>query len=140
MPRFVYDRQRGEMVEIAYDRDLPRPPSTFPTIQRDLAPYKSPLGTGWVDGRRARREELKRSGCREVDPSEFKPVLWDQAKAQANGMAYEPPPPAPDHVRRWQADKLVQRDNPAHLNGPAPPEVRQAAAEAALRYARTKAE
>ena len=28
----------------------------------------------WVDGRRDRREDLKRSGCREVDPSEFKDI------------------------------------------------------------------
>jgi hypothetical protein len=26
----------------------------------------------WVDGRRERREDLKRTGCRELDPSEIK--------------------------------------------------------------------
>jgi hypothetical protein len=26
----------------------------------------------WVDGRYARREDLKRSGCRELDPSEYR--------------------------------------------------------------------
>ncbi len=33
-------------------------------------PYMSPLGTGEVTSRRQRREEMKRAGCREVDPSE----------------------------------------------------------------------
>lgn len=37
----------------------------------DVRPYMSPLGTGEVTSRRQRREELKRSGCREVDPSEI---------------------------------------------------------------------
>lgn len=47
-------------------------------IVRDLPAYKSPLGTGVVEGRAARREELKRHGCREVDPSEFKPSYTNQ--------------------------------------------------------------
>ena len=42
------------------------------TIIRDLPGYKSPLGTGYIDGRAARREDLKKHGCREVDPSEFR--------------------------------------------------------------------
>ncbi len=43
-----------------------------PFIWSDLEGYQSPVGTGWVEGRAARREDLKRSGCREVAPSEFK--------------------------------------------------------------------
>ncbi len=54
------------------------PPKAGVYVQSDLKPYKSPLGTGWVDGRAARREELKRSGCREVDPSEWKPTYTNQ--------------------------------------------------------------
>lgn len=37
---------------------------------RDLPGYRSPLGTGWIEGRRARREDMARGGVREVDPSE----------------------------------------------------------------------
>lgn len=44
-----------------------------PVVQSDLAPYQSPLGNYWVDGRSARREDLKRNGCREVDPTEYRP-------------------------------------------------------------------
>ncbi|QND42967.1 hypothetical protein HB770_20900 [Rhizobium leguminosarum bv. viciae] len=32
----------------------------------------SPLGDGVIDGRYARREHMKRTNTREVDPSEFK--------------------------------------------------------------------
>lgn len=37
---------------------------------RDLPSYMSPLGTGEITSRSQRREELKRHGCREVEPSE----------------------------------------------------------------------
>jgi len=47
-------------------------------IQSDLPAYKSPLGTGLIDGRAARREDLKRSGCREVAPDEFKPTYTNE--------------------------------------------------------------
>jgi len=42
-----------------------------PFIWSDLEGYVSPVGSGWVEGRAARREDLKRSGCREVSPSEL---------------------------------------------------------------------
>ncbi len=43
----------------------------MPYVNSDLPDYVSPLGTGVISGRAARREDLKRHGCREVDPSEF---------------------------------------------------------------------
>ena len=51
-----------------------------PYIQPDLPAYRSPLGTGEIDGRYARREDMKRGGCREVDPSE---ALANPTKTQA---------------------------------------------------------
>lgn len=45
-----------------------------PLIISDLPEYISPVTRLPVGGRAARREDLKRSGCREVDPSEFKAV------------------------------------------------------------------
>ncbi len=53
----------------------PAAPSTLPApmVMGDLPEYISPVTGKPVDGRVARREDLKRSGCREVDPSEFKP-------------------------------------------------------------------
>jgi hypothetical protein len=44
-----------------------------PLILSDTPAYMSPLGTGLIDGRAARREDLKRNNCREVDPAEWTP-------------------------------------------------------------------
>ena len=35
-----------------------------PSVQTDLPGYQSPIDGRWVEGRRARTEDLKRSGCR----------------------------------------------------------------------------
>lgn len=42
----------------------------LPSIWADIAPYRSPLGTGEITSRSQRREDMKRGNCREVDPSE----------------------------------------------------------------------
>ena len=44
----------------------------MPMIRSDLPAYKSPITGEVIEGRSARREDLKKHGCREVDPSEFK--------------------------------------------------------------------
>lgn len=62
---------------VLVEKETAPPPSGF-SIWSDLAAYKSPLGTGWVDGRAARREEMKRHNCRPVDPSEWKPTYTNQ--------------------------------------------------------------
>lgn len=67
-----------------------------PMIQSDLPAYKSPLGTGWVEGRAARREEMKRHNVREVDPSEFRRA----------------PPVTPEWVADWRADRGIERTKP----------------------------
>jgi len=48
-------------------------PLPMPYVVGDTPDYVSPVGSGMVSGRVARREDLKRSGCREVDPGEFTP-------------------------------------------------------------------
>jgi hypothetical protein len=64
----IYVLRNGVLVE----KDS-APPARGVSVWSDLAAYKSPLGTGVIEGRYARREDLKRGNCREVDPSEFKP-------------------------------------------------------------------
>ena len=64
--RFV-DKQTGAPMQ-TYDRK-----PCAPMIVSDLPAYMSPLGTGLIDGRTARREDLKRNQCREVDPDTWKP-------------------------------------------------------------------
>lgn len=66
-----------------------------PAIRSDIAPYKSVVSNKVIDGRAAQREDLKRSGCRLVDPGEFK-VEKAQTKKWAERLRvdYEPPKPA----------------------------------------------
>lgn len=74
MTRYVYrdgewrDRD-GNVMEVPARIVAPR-------VISDTPAYMSPLGTGLIDGRRARREDLKRNNCREVDPSEHKVEYW----------------------------------------------------------------
>lgn len=92
MPRYVYDKATDSVVEV---KEAPRPPSSFPSIHRDYAPYYSVVSQKMVDGRYARREEMKRTNTREVDPSE-KP----QRAAE------------PKWVSDWRADRGIERTNP----------------------------
>ncbi len=66
MTVYVYDEKLKKVVEKSKATNVFR----GPYIQSDLPAYKSPLGTGVIEGRAARREDLKRGNCREVDPSE----------------------------------------------------------------------
>lgn len=70
MTRYVWDASarngKGTWVVPTERKAAP----VAPYMQMDLKPYLSPLGTGVIDGRRARREDMARAGCREVDPSE----------------------------------------------------------------------
>jgi hypothetical protein len=70
--RFRYDAEANKMVEVSIDT-----PALGPTvyIMRDLPEYRSPVTGLPVDGRAARREDLARAGCREVDPSEIKTAI-----------------------------------------------------------------
>ena len=44
-----------------------------PRVQSDIPPYLSVASGKMVDGNAARREDLKATGCRPVDPSEGLP-------------------------------------------------------------------
>jgi hypothetical protein len=65
------DTVTGEPMEVPERDGFARP-----FVRSDIPAYKSPLGTGVIDGRAARREDLKRNNCREVDPSEHKVEYW----------------------------------------------------------------
>ncbi|MDJ0512813.1 MAG: hypothetical protein QNJ62_05150 [Methyloceanibacter sp.] len=66
MPRYRLDKNTRELVEITEAAKVQKSPQVW----RDIPEYQSPLGNWTVDGRAQRREELKRYGCREIDPSE----------------------------------------------------------------------
>lgn len=70
------DRDTNEPMELP-ERDV-----CAPLIVSDLPAYMSPLGTGVIDGRAARREDMKRGNCREVDPQEWTPNEKFREKAE----------------------------------------------------------
>lgn len=75
------NKQTGEPMETVGDGIC------TPMIMSDLPAYMSPLGTGLIDGRAARREDLKRSGCREVDPSEWVPSEAYRERQERQGRS-----------------------------------------------------
>lgn len=71
MMRKIYIFHQGKLVEKSEEMISDEAPRA-PFVLSDLPGYISPVGSGWIEGRASRREDLKRSGCREVDSSEFK--------------------------------------------------------------------
>jgi hypothetical protein len=57
--RFVYDPATKEMVEVSARRS-----AALHFIQPDLPGYESPITGQWIEGRKARREDLRRHNCR----------------------------------------------------------------------------
>lgn len=106
MPRFIF--RDGQMVEVVRG---PRQPSVFPNIRGDLPEYVSPVTGAPVDGRAARREDLKRAGCREVDPSEGPRDrgMYSESMAERYGAEVIERPAAPQHVADWYAGRGVER-------------------------------
>lgn len=64
--RYIWDRNRRELVEVPLERAAP----VAPMVWDDLPPYDSPIDGRMVDGRRQRREDLKRSNCRPYEGRE----------------------------------------------------------------------
>ena len=79
------------------DRDI-APPRNVDTksiyIIPDIKEYRSIVSNKVIDGRRDRREDLKRNQCREVDPSEFTPVARTAKWAKRLNVPHDP-----QHVR-----------------------------------------
>lgn len=74
----------------------------LPYIASDIPAYASPLGDGVIEGRRARREHLKRNGMREVDKSEFTPryVNPEFAKKIGKELTVDERNPPPGRAKR----------------------------------------
>lgn len=126
MPRqsYIIDRDTGQLVDSAtfhakrWEKsagkvsDLP-----MPYIRGDLPAYKSPVTGKVIEGRAARREDLARTGCRELDPSEYKPKYSNYEFCQKRRLPYMggdvPPPMTADEKAqaRWkkQAAKAAEK-------------------------------
>jgi len=66
--RFRYDRASRKMVEIGASKKE-KAPNVGPFVWTDSDAYQSPVTGNWIEGRAARREDLRRHGC--VDAREF---------------------------------------------------------------------
>ena len=96
----IYVMRDGRLVDKA--TGLPTPDVSDgilrPYVLSDLPPYYSVVSGKWVDGRRARRDDLARTGCREVDPSEGPKFCHTEKWAKRLKMDHQAPPPPPRRV------------------------------------------
>lgn len=101
--RYVYDPVRKELVETAA-----RKSQALHFIQPDLPGYASPVTGKWVEGRKARREDLLRTNSRpwEGRDQEQKEANKIQAERErkldhlAEKMAHRAWDAAPERVRK----------------------------------------
>ena len=77
MPTYRYDKTLGAFVDKRTgERMIPEghvSEITLPFIMTDIPEYRSVVSGKMITSRSERREDLKRTGCREVDPSEYTP-------------------------------------------------------------------
>ena len=78
--RWIYPLDGSDPVEVGPDGY-----EVTPRLQviGDIEGYVSPVTGLWVEGRKARREDLKRSGCRPYEPGEKEANERRQAADQA---------------------------------------------------------
>ena len=73
--RFVYDKKIKKCVEVPIDQPLVPRIQLITDIDQQGKSYASPVTGRMITSRRARKEDLKATGCREVDPSEHTEFL-----------------------------------------------------------------
>lgn len=103
--RFRWDSKTGELVEVPWDSVQA---AMAPAVFGDLPGYQSPVTGLWVEGRRARREDLKRTGCRPYEGFEQEKKEADKVQREnerqmdqlAEKMAHRAWAEAPERVRR----------------------------------------
>lgn len=118
MPSWIQDPATGKLIEreVYYAAkwasaaknvsDLP-----MPYVRSDLPAYQSPVTGKVIEGRAARREDLARAGCREVDPSEYKPVYKNYEFCQKRRLPYMGdivPPPMTRDEKEWAKEKRLK--------------------------------
>ncbi len=78
-----------------------------PMIQSDYQAYYSHASGKMIEGRRARRDDLARTGCREVDPSEGPKTCRSEKWAKKLGLEHDPNAGRPKHWADWQTGTRV---------------------------------
>lgn len=102
--RYRYNPQTKCLEEVLFERSE----AASATVWNDLPGYESPATGEWVEGRKARREDLKRSGCRPYEGREQEAKEAQKLKQAesarldqlAEKMAYRAWDAAPERVRR----------------------------------------
>lgn len=103
--RFRWDEATKSLIEVDWDSRQPR---EVPVVFGDLPGYESPASGLWIEGRRARREDLKRTGCRPYEGFESEKRAADAWRAEqdrkldqlAEKMAHRAWAEAPERVRK----------------------------------------
>mgnify|MGYP001615457193 CR=1 FL=1 len=119
MPSYVYDPQTGVLVDKGsyYAKkfgEIQAKVSSLPMpyVRGDLPTYISPVTGKPIEGRAARREDLARSGCREVDPSEKpKGGYTNYEFCQKRRLPFrngDIPPPMTRDEREWAKEKRAK--------------------------------
>ena len=105
--RFV--RRGGEWVnkDTGEPMDVPDAVS-MPRVQSDYEAYYSPASGKMVEGRAARRDDLARTGCRPLDPSEGPKTCRTEKWARKLGLEHDPNAGRPKHWADWQTSKRVE--------------------------------
>ena len=101
-----YNPATGEMEDVPLDAPVRRPDA--PTVWDDLPGYESPVTGLWVEGRKQRREDLKRTNSRPWEGREQEAKEAAKVRAEndrkvdgiAERLAYRAWNDAPTRVRR----------------------------------------
>lgn len=103
--RYRWSKEANSMVEVPWDA---RSAPIAPVVWNDLPAYESPIDGRVVDGRRQRRDDLARTGCRpyegrEQEQKEAAKVRAEQERKTdtlAERMAHRAWAEAPERVRK----------------------------------------
>jgi hypothetical protein len=103
--RFVWDSKLKELVEVPIGRV---PTIAAPYVHPDLPGYESPVTGLWVEGRKARREDLLRTNSRPWEGREQETKHAAKVRAEhekkldslAERMAHRAWAEAPERVRK----------------------------------------
>lgn len=88
--RYRWDPKTHALIEVPWDA---RQAALAPAVWDDLPGYESPVTGLWIEGRKARREDLKRTGSRPYEGREQE--MKEAARVRARNDA--------------QADRIAER-------------------------------
>lgn len=103
--RYRWSDEHKALIEVPWDQTQE---SLAPAVFDDFPAYTSPIDGRLIDGRRARREDLKRSGCRPYEGREQEAKEAAKVKAEesrqldrlAEKMAHRAWAEAPERIRK----------------------------------------